>query len=1665
MSNNNSVAGAEDLVPELGDEIEIVARTGKIHGIIVYRSERLIRVRPFSSKTDVYEFPLDENGDYMEHLGVIETRLDAEKKAKDPHFSVQMEVSPGSKLEFYDREGKTLATKIVHSVIATDEYDGLKFTDGEVMDFGFMGLPEPYVSFLNVTGLEGEDVNLSNAEQEHEAAAASPDVLNTNEGADLIELLLQQQGEIRHDETAQINRPYPEVQQRQEMFVSVMQMIAPKVEQQKNPRILRKAYIETDLLASLKRSVVELSPQGLPLLNTSKSRRVNQLYDVLNHMYPPILMPIVDVKKVLATHEYDNDTDTVDYVSESTAVSAAKDTYDAFSKAINPPRRTDNAFETYMRGLDDAFHPYAAHPEADFQFTDDLEVYFGKPGEGVKGFKDLPEKYSVSLEDTREDIPAYPIRLVKQGNTFGDRIANKTIVLQNADTAKHAGYIFLSPELSYLRLPVRSSVLLWDIHASEWSRHNRYTLQSRLLEAKDNQIFGDDEQVTISILDVLRSRLQPSLSLMTWANVCVMDSIGLRALELTQEQMHVFHTKMVEGQTNWDTAMVKMKEDTVAHLTQESTFPVKPIVSMRDSNLFTDSVLADKTFAPFGERFKNKETLYKDYDIALMSAIMDESYSTLLPYWSALVANMSQEFIEHARHTYESEAARVVRKQETQREHGRRFVAAPVINKCPHVRDYEVVNKISNDSERMKALEGFVKKYNGGTQNNFVKCNICLQNLVCKHELLLLQEYKLQQQATSIHKQLVLEFGGPVFMGSYICKNCGQKISNLEFDTHLEFDDEGRPLVGRSVLQPDEGEGAAEGDDEATLADQSAKIDKITDFSQTMAKDFVLYQSMKRLFEEAHIVLPDDLAKTLLAELKIYLAKAVFNETTYTNIVLKKNPKLPPYAIYYNQNLIGVMAALAVIELQNLPTDIPIPNRQCPYSRAGFPMDYLDTIPTGEVNKDAIRYIACVVGLIRSSDAPWNSVLWADQSKPHDVRNKAIMDEIQKCLGLMRGTDPTFLIKKPDVPGITDEQTRRMRAAKALRIQTERTARAQFKPSDADRLPSHFHPCPVYEQTDPATAINVGNVANFETSVRTAALNEIKPVVAARLQQIQQDIMYQMNHDMETSVARRTYAFDAVNADGLGYRAAGLSDAARAEYMLMAKSYKDLDRRDPSRPNTGTHLYVPWVAPPSDIVEATPDESIYYKLFIKVCARGINKGAVHEFTYGNVCRHCEFKLQDALIYETNSEIPPSAKDVNAQLAAQAERRKAAVEDSCRAIGVEISAYTFNELRAEINLRKQVPARRFETNYSVLERISGLGQFLHESSKHTLAQLVQGMEDIYGDGSRPPLFGDARYEPLSPFYAALDAVKAQILGNLVRSLPDSMLQTVREKQVKEKLVRLETIVGNVRGDECLRSLKRMFVFSSKFIRDNTITPSVPLQRWIPNIFSGHKDALMKQLSQLNSAVKESLDEFTETYAHEDETGDRNALYDVLNTISLRIGQLLRYWQSYIRLNQVFVIQENMNEYSKVLLWCVYSIINDAFAFLDMDWAARGYLKPFLGKWILRSIDAEHDTYALYRKTPEEIKASMNDRREREKAHKIAQQDREADPEIRRLMRTALKLGYSQDAILRRTGYNAEAESLRFLELQALGLTGDREGRGPAVHPEEGMGHIADEDGDV
>ena len=132
----------------------------------------------------------------------------------------------------------------------------------------------------------------------------------------------------------------------------------------------------------------------------------------------------------------------------------------------------------------------------------------------------------------------------------------------------------------------------------------------------------------------------------------------------------------------------------------------------------------------------------------------------------------------------------------------------PDINNCPHVKDYNEIKKIKDSTQQMKLFAKLLTKYRGSREENWVNCAACGKHLVCYHEILLLKEYLHPKEKSEIHKELLLTFSGGAFQGKFICKNCGQPISDFDYDTSIEYADDGTPIFcgqdGRSkrVAEP-----------------------------------------------------------------------------------------------------------------------------------------------------------------------------------------------------------------------------------------------------------------------------------------------------------------------------------------------------------------------------------------------------------------------------------------------------------------------------------------------------------------------------------------------------------------------------------------------------------------------------------------------------------------------------------------------------------------------------------------------------------------------------------------------------------------------------------------------------------------------------------------------
>jgi hypothetical protein len=239
---------------------------------------------------------------------------------------------------------------------------------------------------------------------------------------------------------------------------------------------------------------------------------------------------------------------------------------------------------------------------------------------------------------------------------------------------------------------------------------------------------------------------------------------------------------------------------------------------------------------------------YKAYDIAVFAGLQYYVNDLML----AVLAGQPHGIAKYRAKFVNNQYSEKVREKLMIAIHNEEEQYQPSINTCPHVKNMNTIDKVQDDAQRMQLLTKFLRTYEKTKKDNFVICNIRVHdsNCLCEHTYLQLQEYLHPREKDTIHKELLLRFSAGVFQGRFICGNCGQTISNLEFDTSLEYGDTGAPMMGRAELVDTE---AMEEDEMNILLGKDTTLPENT--LDTPAKT-LYYQKTVELFDAIGIT-PD----------------------------------------------------------------------------------------------------------------------------------------------------------------------------------------------------------------------------------------------------------------------------------------------------------------------------------------------------------------------------------------------------------------------------------------------------------------------------------------------------------------------------------------------------------------------------------------------------------------------------------------------------------------------------------------------------------------------------------------------------------------------------------------------------------------------------------------
>ena len=1590
MSNNDTLYS---LVPELGDLVTFVSTVLKsTTGRIIYRDDTLIRIRPSSSSTTAVDFPLDPvTGLFIDTLGVTDVLVHT--KRKDPHFSKQLSVVKGELLEFYDSDGKALRDAGVVFEVIADKDDAIKLEDGTILNFQFLGPPAPY----SVLRPRAPPEVVLPPENDSETEVQEVAVAENFPEIDFTQLPLALVEEIPSEE-----RTYSDSVQREDMFVSMLMEETPK--KQKDPKVMQYLYRLTDVLLALKNSVVVRDEAGAVLPSQIRSYTAETLEESLIRQPTgsPLaaVMPVAAVKKVLY-----GDTDDVQNLQDAEFrpdIVSLIDTQNAATQFLNGSY-TGNEFIAYMNSVLTTIGAYTSGVGSGdgAVITVDQDVLRSQmPPQGVEGFPTVPgrDKYKKIIPLTADYLGTIQDRVVRL--LSASRITNTktrtTYTVAPADSGETVGHMVLSSDVAAYRSPIRSSVLLWDIQASLRSRDRQTTFYKTFTRRFGSQkVLGRD----ITLAGELGARLPPVTSFIQPESVAVFDGLGLRTLELTDRLLGVVVKKMEAAQTSWDAAHAKLAAAAgVAAVSARA--PVVAAVVGNDSPLLSVLESAPQMAARYAE-LKAKEPFLGGYDLTVASEFLAAGNTTFAAVWYAVAGAVDADMLAAAETRYTSESGRLARNDQVARGLAAAFTASPTINPCEHVSKYEKIRGIRADEARMVLFERFMRQYQAGQDGNYILCGACGKDLVCKHEVLLLNEYLNPGRGAALHKALLLEYAGPVFEGSYICKTCGQKILDIEYDTHMEFDDEGRPLVGRTIIT-DEDE-----DDDFSLAIR-AQADADIPFT---GADRTLYFNQRTLFELCGMAFGLETYTRTVAAAKLYLEKYVKNEADYTGLQKKlaaaRRPIGYDFKTYFGNQIVGVIGALAVLELQTSTINIPIAAAGCALSRDGFPLDGLVPESAGV---GALHYVACALAQIKRDDAPWNTVSWSPESNM-EKRIKEAEKTIMLLLNTLLAVPLTATQVRPVVEGVTEPYRAALETAKERKTALASGTTMIALASSADKLPPSFRPLPRIVVESMIDEEPIGNVKRFEANVAAGNVKTVGPIVKKRMRQLNQTIMGYFHAEADkTGVPNHNNACSEsvccfkrladVAANGLGVGSLNLAEAVKNETDVLAAAATAVWKADPAF--NGTHIYVPWSSPTVSNILPEADASIYYKLFLKSCFRGRTFGLPHELDLGFTCRNCGFAYPEELVFLTAADIGETdGKKRGAAMSAMDTRRTKVALDAFQAQGIEITDETFKHLEAEIRNRKTVAPIVIADAVGFLDRLqsmTGTLGFLLPNAAEDWMSLTEAMNVIVKDR----LVEVRRLGKLTDFSRRFDERLKQMRAGLI-----DVAAGRTEKVVGAALDALVAITTDATGGHNVRNLQSVFVVGGMQVaREYYVEKPTNMKVWFPSINRNHQILLQniwKTMTEVSRTTVQELDEF------DDDTDTKDLIRKVLERFTGWFGPWLHIWRTEFRPDVGFTAKE----FTSVLQWSVASGIlslatYDGPMYSDgTSYDSRKKASSFICDWIVRALADAGAKVTRYQLTDEQIKERVAARIEKEKQMFIQKMDKK-EPEMRKLELTKKKL---------------------------------------------------------
>ena len=1197
----------EELDIELGDLVELIGgRYTKTRGIVYYNDDDLIRIMPDGVSDRIIDLPIGEEGIDPE-LGLEEIKI--LKKRNVTTFVAIADLRVGQRVETFTAAGEQGP---VYTVTRVNDKEDTADMVGQTGD-GVEDFVKPFVGLRRE--LPFAVIRTQDAPKPVEAAAPVEEEqqMEGEEFELLEEIEVPEFQEIQAIPTA--FRTYPDVIQKTDMFQDLIKALDSK--QQKNPNKLRELRRLVESMTLLRNDIIEYGRGGN--VEGQKSVSFQTLSELLEKTEFPLAKQVLGVARVVyldhslehiatrnASRKRNEDqaenqgVDTLHIADNAVQIQYLEDAvknsieyYDA-QMATQVPKTAglterglprwhtvwQSYFNEYMKSMAPNTSGDAVQQKSDRDFFRAQIPQDPEDPPELTGFTGLPDqKVQVSIEFLSKIHMGIQRAL---GPRYGRNGERKTYgIIESADEAEVLSYV-LFPLLFTRDLGITRSgslaidighaaaepMLMKDILKKGGPVSNIPSSDGILAVAYDGSSLGN-----IEIADWLKG--QTLYGNGVGSVLPYLKSFGLSSVELTVDQKAVLDKKIEvyrSGIKKMITGLRTSQTNEVVQIKNNS------LLDTEAETAFFKAIEGEPLLLQILQEFVTRFPAYAANDIARFAALY-ASYADLL--LATLGGSAQGVAIERTR-AVRDQFLGALRDSMAMSQKTELAGEAPTPNRCSHVESLDAIRKVKEPDDRMKLLVKFMNQFRSEKKDNWIWCAACNQHLLCEHEFLILQEFLHPREKELIHKQLLLNFSGGDFQGKYICKHCGQAISDIEFDTSLEYDDEGRPMMGRSVLVDQD----AIEDEELAKALAVEKEDEVKiDFNDQSLN--LIYRTINEIANMLGVY-PDRESydqmvrrvATLVGELP---GRDAYGRAVKAAAAKGSKGKALDYDIYLNRNTVSYCAAALLVDVQTKRPDYVIR-----YTLQGCSKPEFTGYPMTDDSKNGIEYLACAIASIGRRENPWDltgfQAIRTDKDRLKTV-SAYVESGVKAILGL-------------------NEVKQAIATKKQYLLETFGSEASSGRPKDS--IPDSFTPHQI-----------VVSVQQEEAAAAPTVEAAATPLLRAQAWILE-------GH----KIARTSGKYLPGNP---------FSEASCCYSPLMAPgsfwqkaAVPSLERKAPPQGFHGSLLYVHMKPRPLGTVLGKADASIMYRLFMRLCFMGPadHIGLPHQPGYNGVCAYCGFKFPE-----------------------------------------------------------------------------------------------------------------------------------------------------------------------------------------------------------------------------------------------------------------------------------------------------------------------------------------------------------------------------------------------------------------------------------------------------